>query len=105
MTVDEMYKALNKGLPVYLIVELDVDTLVNSCASDRAALINSIRKIKKNYQDAIVNLAGYSKAQHYFFKKLMVLTNTKNAEILPIEILTIGIYPRAISPPTIATIA
>lgn len=80
MTVDEMYKALNKGLPVYLIVELDVDTLVNSCASDRAALINSIRKIKKNYQDAIVNLAGYSKAQHYFFKKLMILTNTKNAE-------------------------
>ena len=74
MTVDEMYKALNKGLPVYLIVELDVDTLVNSCASDRAALINSIRKIKKNYQDAIVNLAGYSKAQHYFFKKLMAMS-------------------------------
>ena len=80
MNVDEMYKALNKGLPVYLIVELDVDTLVNSCASDRAALINSINAMRRNYQDAIVNLAGYSKAQHYFFKKFMVLTNTQNAE-------------------------
>ena len=80
MTPEEMYKAINKGIPNQVRLELNTGTLIKSCASNTGELITSMRKVRKEYEDAIVCIAGYTKSNHEFFDNLRLITNYKTSE-------------------------
>ena len=52
MNTEEMYTSINKGVPNYIILDIDITTLLNECASDKEQLIKEqeylIRQIKKS---------------------------------------------------------
>ena len=80
MNYNELYNAINKGIPNYTIIELDNSVLLRECASDSALLTNELIKVRNEFQKNIRNICGFSKAQHYFFDSLCLYTNYKDSE-------------------------
>lgn len=80
MTYDELYNAINKGIPNYLDIDLDINILLRECSSDKALLLNEIRKIRNNYETFLKREFGYAKAQFYFFDSLSIHTSYKDSE-------------------------
>ena len=79
MNNDEMFKAINKGIPNSIKLELPVDELVKYCAEDENELSKSMYEIRKIYESAITLLSGYNKYNHEFFNNLRLITNYKNS--------------------------
>lgn len=79
MNGQEMYLAVNKGVPNYLTVPININTIINECASDKALLLSEMKAIRNKFQDDIISIIGYSKAQYYFFDELCTRTKFKDA--------------------------
>ena len=80
MLPGEMYKAINKGVPNNIPIELDFDVLIESCANNSGSLLTSMRKIRNNYESTISCITGFNKSNHEFFHNLRLITNYKNSE-------------------------
>ena len=79
MNKDEMYNAINKGIPNQVKLELPVVDLINYCG-DKEELLNSMLDIRNIYENAIVSICGYNKSNHEFFDSLRLITNYKNSD-------------------------
>lgn len=80
MNFEEMYTAINKGIPNYIMLEIDINTLLNECASNKEQLEKELSLIKELYRNNIINLMNYTKSQEFFFEKFRLLTSYKNAK-------------------------
>ena len=79
MNIDEMYNAINKGVPNQIKLELPTKDLINYCSEDRLLLLSAINDIERKYENAIVSISGYNKSHHEFFNNLRLITNYKNS--------------------------
>lgn len=80
MMFEEVYNAINKGIPNYLSIELDKDILLRECALDKSNFTSILVRIREEYQNNIYNLCGCAKAQYYFFDNFRLITSYKNSE-------------------------
>lgn len=75
-----MYYSLNKGIPNYVTIDIDVNTILNECASDRDLLKSELTGIRSMYTQKIIDIMGYAKSQHGFFGQLCTRSRYKNSE-------------------------
>lgn len=76
----EMEKSINKGVPNYIPIELDIATIIREC-SDNPDLTNSdFRALANEHQLRIANIAKATKAERAFFKSFRLWTNKSNSE-------------------------
>ena len=54
MDRDEMFYSVNKGVPNYLTVPINVDTIIDYCASDKALLIQEMISAGRNSEIELV---------------------------------------------------
>ena len=80
MNSQEMYTAINKGVPCYSIIEIDVNTIINECAFDKQRLQEEMSLIKELYRSYFIERMGFVKAKEYFFDKFRIMTSFQNAE-------------------------
>ena len=80
MNSQEMYTAINKGVPCYSIIELDVNTIINECAFDKQRLQEEMSLIKELYRSYFIEKMEFVKAKEYFLDKFRIMTSFKNAE-------------------------
>ena len=50
MNPEEMYTSINKGVPNYIILDIDINTILNECASDKEQLIKEFAVLKELYR-------------------------------------------------------
>ena len=67
MDRDEMFYSINKGVPNYLTIPLNVDVLVNECASDTELLREEMRRVRNAFTANVIDIMGFAKSQHAFF--------------------------------------
>ena len=79
MKEEEMYSAINKGIPNQIKLELPTDELIKYCSEDKDELEKSINLIRKKYENAIASISWYNKSNHEFFNNLRLITNYKNS--------------------------
>ena len=79
MNKDEMYNAINKGIPNQVKLELPVKDLINYCGA-KEELSKNILDIRNIYENAIVSICGFNKSNHEFFDSLRLITNYKNSD-------------------------
>ena len=79
MNKEEMYTAINKGIPNMIKLELPVEDLVNYCSENSTEMLTSINNIRNEYEKAITRISGYNKSNHEFFNSLRLITNYKNS--------------------------
>ena len=75
-----MYYSVNKGIPNYVTINIDVNTILNECASDKEQLKKELTSIRSMYTQKIIDIMGYSKSQHGFFGQLCTRSRYKNSE-------------------------
>ena len=75
----ELFDIINKGVPNYVRVELDTNTMIRECASDRAKLISEIQRIKTQYEQEMIRMMGFDKYRSYFFRDFRILTSFRTA--------------------------
>lgn len=80
MNTEEMYTSINKGVPNYIILDIDITTLLNECASDKEQFIKEFAVLKELYRTNIIRICGNTKAQEFFFDKFRIITSYKTAE-------------------------
>lgn len=80
MRIEEMNECLNKGVPNYIPIELDIATIIKECSDDQEATIKAFRELGNNHQNLIAKIAGMTKAERAFFKTFKVWTNRGNSE-------------------------
>lgn len=80
MNYKEMYTSINKGIPNYIPITLDIKTVIKECSDDMEESIRSFKKIGDEHQKMIANIVSMTKAQRFFFKKLQVWTNRRTSE-------------------------
>ena len=80
MNTKEMHNAINKGIPNLIKLELPTGDLIKYCSDDSAELLNSMRDIRKEYEEAIMSISGYNKSHHEFFDNLRLITNYKDSK-------------------------
>ncbi len=80
MNIEEMYNAINKGIPTQIRLELPIVDLVKYCSENVYELATSMQSIRKQYEDAIVSISGYNKSHHEFLSSLRLITNYKNSD-------------------------
>ena len=66
MNIEEMYNAINKGIPTQIRLELPIVDLVKYCSENVYELATSMQSIRNQYEDAIVSISGYNKSHHEF---------------------------------------
>ena len=66
-----MYYSINKGVPNYLTVSINIDTLIKECASDQELLKEEIKRLRNWYTNNTSRIMGYTKSQHGFFGELV----------------------------------
>lgn len=92
MNEQAIFTSINKGIPNYVMLEISVTTLINECASNKDQLANELKLLRELYRDNIIKIAGYTKANEFFFDSLRILTSVQNAEsklhISPIPFIT-----------------
>ena len=79
MNNDEMFTAINKGIPNQIKLELSFNDLINYCYIDKKELLASLLNIIKEYERTITKICGYNKSHHEFFDNLRLITNYKNS--------------------------
>jgi hypothetical protein len=62
----EMYTSLNKGVPNYVPIKIDSETLLRECADDKDVLVQSLRSIGNAHQRRIANIAGVTEQNMHF---------------------------------------
>ena len=67
MNGNEMFYSINKGVPNYLTVPINVDTLIRECASDSELLFEEMKRVRNWFTENVVDIMGYTKSQHGFF--------------------------------------
>ncbi len=80
MNGQEMYKALNKGVPSFVSVELSIETLINECSSNQPQLRKEIHLISELYKQAIINIANRTKYKESFLTSFKIKTSYKDSE-------------------------
>ena len=87
----EMYTSINKGVPCYLSIDLNVSTLLNECAADKVQFEQELSLIRELYRTNIIEISSYTKANEFFFENFRTITSYKNAEttihISPVDFL------------------
>ena len=71
MDRDEMFYSVNKGVPNYLTVPINVDTIIDYCASDKALLIQEMKAVRNQFTDEVFNIMQFAKSMleiHLKFK-------------------------------------
>lgn len=76
----EMFKAINKGVPSYIPIEICLNTLIKYCASDEEQLKNEFALLRQLFKEAIIKINDYTKANEEFLTHLKTKTNYKNAQ-------------------------
>ena len=64
MNEEEMYYAINKGIPNQIKLELPAEDLIKYCSEDNNELLTSIMNIRRKYENAITSISGYNKSYH-----------------------------------------
>lgn len=80
MNGQEMFNAINKGVPNYIPIEINIKTLVEQCASDAEQLKAEFAMISQLYKEYIISNSDFTKANEDFLKCLRTRTNYKNAQ-------------------------
>jgi hypothetical protein len=80
MNVEEMYLAMNKGIPNQIPLELSVEELVEYCSENQEELSSAMNSIRRDFENAMISISGYTKAKHEFFDNLRLITNYKNSD-------------------------
>ena len=79
MNSTEMFNSINKGVPNYIPIEINVKTLIEQCASDMEQLRKEFTLISILYKDAIIKTSNFTKANEDFLVSLRTRTSTKTA--------------------------
>lgn len=74
-----MFYSVNKGVPNYLTVPINVDTIIDYCASDKALLIQEMKAIRNQFTDEVFNIMQFAKSQHGFWGELCTRCKYKNS--------------------------
>lgn len=80
MNNQEVYTSINKGVPNYILLEIDINTITEQCYADKEQLINELSLLKELFRTNIIKICGYTKAEEFFFEKFRIITSYKNAE-------------------------
>lgn len=80
MNSAEMFKAINKGVPSYIPIEISVQTLIEQCASDKELLKSEFKLISQLYRDSIIRTNDYTKANEDFLTHLRTRTSYQTAQ-------------------------
>lgn len=80
MNTQEMYNAINKGVPCYALIELNTKTIINECAFDKEQLEKEMSLIKELYRSYFIERMGFVKAKEDFFDSFRIMTSFQNAE-------------------------
>lgn len=80
MNNQEMYTTINKGVPNYVVLELNIETLLNECSSNKEQLEKEFSLLRELYRTNIIKICGYTKAQEFFFDSFRIITSYKTAE-------------------------
>ena len=80
MNGQEMFNAINKGVPNYIPIEINIKTLVEQCASDAEQLKAEFAMISQLYKEYIISNSDFTKANEDFLICLRTRTNYKNAQ-------------------------
>lgn len=79
MDSQEMFYSINKGVPNYLTVPINIDTLVKECASDSELFYEEMKQVRNWFTSGVVDIMGYAKSQHGFFGYLATRCTYKNS--------------------------
>ena len=74
-----MFSSINKGVPNYLTIPINIDTLVSECASDSELLYEEMKQVRNWFTDGVIDIMGYAKSQHGFFGYLATRCTYKNS--------------------------
>lgn len=80
MNSQEMFTSINKGVPNYILLEINTNTLINECSSNKDELENELSLLRELYRENIFKIAGYSKAKEFFFDSFRLITSYQTAE-------------------------
>ena len=80
MNSQEMFTSINKGVPNYILLEINTNTLINECSSNKDELEMEISLLRELYRENIFKIAGYSKAKEFFFDSFRLITSYQTAE-------------------------
>ena len=69
MNSTEMFNSINKGVPNYIPIEINIKTLIEQCASDAEQLRDEFTLVSQLYKDFIIN----TKKSSFAFVNLLVL--------------------------------
>ncbi len=79
MKPEEMFKAINKGVPNFIIMPIHIPTIIKECSSNQEQLQQEFKLIGQLFRDAIININAYSKAKEDFMTELRIITDYGNS--------------------------
>lgn len=80
MNITEMFNAINKGVPNYIPIEINIKTLIEQCASDSEQLRDEFTLVSQLYKEHIIKTNDFTKANEDFLVSLRTKTNYQNAQ-------------------------
>lgn len=80
MNNQEVYTSINKGVPNYILLEIDINTITEQCSANKEQLTNELSLLKELFRTNIIKICGYTKAKEYFLDKFRIITSYKTAE-------------------------
>ena len=80
MNNQEMYTSINKGVPNYVMLEININTLMNECTSNKEQFERELSLLRELYRNNIIRICGYTKANEFFFDSFRIITSYKTAE-------------------------
>lgn len=79
MEQNKLIKTINKGIPSFIDIELDIDTLIKECSNDEEKAKEELYKYREQYHKAIINIISYDLLNCNSFKKLRIGTEYKTS--------------------------
>lgn len=80
MNNQEMFDAINKGIPSFEIIELSAKTMLEECSSDKVQLSNEYALLRKIVFDRVSNIVGWNKAYSDYLQGFRIITDIKTSE-------------------------
>lgn len=80
MNSTEMFNSINKGVPNYIPIEINIKTLIEQCASDAEQLRDEFTLVSQLYKDFIINTNKFTKANEDFLVSLRTRTSYQTAQ-------------------------
>ena len=68
----EMEKSINKGVPNYIPIELDIATIIRECSDDPDLTNSDFRALANEHQLRIANIAKATKAERAFYRRAKI---------------------------------